>query len=296
MKHAIFGMLAAAALALPAAADPVTLRTARGSVEIAQTPKTVAVYDMAALDTLDALGVPVAGSVSKTFVDYLAKYQGDLGTLFEPDLEALYALRPDLVIAGGRSAAKVDELAKIAPTVDMTFTGDLLIDEAKERLEDYGRLFGLEDRAALIEGQLDAKVAEARAAIAGKGRGLILLTNGPKISVYGKGSRFGWIHGELGLPEAVENIETTAHGEAISFEFIRQADPDWLLVLDRAAAIGAAAQGAQATLDNPLVRETKAWKAGHVIYLNAAEIYISSGGVQSLDHTLDLLIKAFEGA
>jgi len=296
MKHAIFGMLAAAALALPAAADPVTLRTARGSVEIAQTPKTVAVYDMAALDTLDALGVPVAGSVSKTFVDYLAKYQGDLGTLFEPDLEALYALRPDLVIAGGRSAAKVDELAKIAPTVDMTFTGDLLIDEAKERLEDYGRLFGLEDRAALIEGQLDAKVAEARAAIAGKGRGLILLTNGPKISVYGKGSRFGWIHGELGLPEAVENIETTAHGEAISFEFIRQADPDWLLVLDRAAAIGAEAQGAQATLDNPLVRETKAWKAGHVIYLNAAEIYISSGGVQSLDHTLDLLIKAFEGA
>lgn len=296
MKHVIFGMLAAAALALPAAADPVTLRTARGSVEIAQTPKTVAVYDMAALDTLDALGVPVAGSVSKTFVDYLAKYQGDLGTLFEPDLEALYALRPDLVIAGGRSAAKVDELAKIAPTVDMTFTGDLLIDEAKERLEDYGRLFGLEDRAALIEGQLDAKVAEARAAIAGKGRGLILLTNGPKISVYGKGSRFGWIHGELGLPEAVENIETTAHGEAISFEFIRQADPDWLLVLDRAAAIGAEAQGAQATLDNPLVRETKAWKAGHVIYLNAAEIYISSGGVQSLDHTLDLLIKAFEGA
>jgi iron complex transport system substrate-binding protein len=293
MKHVIFGMLAAAALALPAAADPVTLR---GSVEIAQTPKTVAVYDMAALDTLDALGVPVAGSVSKTFVDYLAKYQGDLGTLFEPDLEALYALRPDLVIAGGRSAAKVDELAKIAPTVDMTFTGDLLIDEAKERLEDYGRLFGLEDRAALIEGQLDAKVAEARAAIAGKGRGLILLTNGPKISVYGKGSRFGWIHGELGLPEAVENIETTAHGEAISFEFIRQADPDWLLVLDRAAAIGAEAQGAQATLDNPLVRETKAWKAGHVIYLNAAEIYISSGGVQSLDHTLDLLIKAFEGA
>lgn len=296
MKHAIFGMLAAAALALPAAADPVTLRTARGPVEIAQTPKAVAVYDMAALDTLDALGVPVAGSVSKTFVDYLAKYQGDLGTLFEPDLEALYALRPDLVIAGGRSAAKVDELAKIAPTVDMTFTGDLLIDEAKERLEDYGRLFGLEDRAALIEGQLDAKVAEARAAIAGKGKGLILLTNGPKISVYGKGSRFGWIHGELGLPEAVENIETTAHGEAISFEFIRQADPDWLLVLDRAAAIGAEAQGAQATLDNPLVRETRAWKAGHVIYLNAAEIYISSGGVQSLDHTLDLLIKAFEGA
>ena len=187
----------------------------------------------------------------------------------------------------------MDELAKIAPTVDMTFTGDLLIDEAKERLEDYGRLFGLEDRAALIEGQLDAKVEEARDAIAGKGKGLIILTNGPKISAYGQGARFGWIHGELGLPEAVENIETTAHGEAISFEFIHQADPDWLLVLDRAAAIGAEAQGAQATLDNPLVARSKAAQQGHILYLDAAPMYISGGGASSMMHTLDEIISAF---
>ena len=240
--------------------------------------------------------MPVAGSVEKTFVDYLAPYQGDLGTLFEPDLEALYALAPDLVIAGGRSAAKVDALARFAPTLDMTFTGDLLIDEALERLEDYGALFAVTDRAAEIEARLRAKVEQARAAIAGKGDGLVILTNGPKISAYGRGSRFGWIHGELGLPQAVENVSDATHGEAISFEYIRQADPDWLLVLDRAAAIGAEAVGAQATLDNALMRETKAWKNGHVIYLNAAEIYVSSGGVQSLDHTLDLLIKAFGGA
>ncbi|MDK3019815.1 siderophore ABC transporter substrate-binding protein [Pseudodonghicola flavimaris] len=296
MKHAIFGMLAAVSLALPAWADPVSIRTARGLVSFDSLPERVAVYDMAALDTLDALGVPVAGSVEKTFVPQLRSYQGDLGTLFEPNFEALYALAPDLVIAGGRSAPQVDALARIAPTIDMTFTGDLLIDEALERLADYGKLFGREDRAAQIAEGLNAKVAAARAAISGKGNGLIILTNGPKISAYGAGSRFGWIHGELGLPEAVENVHGATHGEAVSFEFIRQADPDWLLVLDRAAAIGAEAVGAQATLDNPLVRETKAWKAGHVLYLNAAEIYISSGGVQSLSDTLDLLIDAFGGA
>ena len=115
-------------------------------------------------------------------------------------------------------------------------------------------------------------------AIAGKGKGLIILTNGPKISAYGQGARFGWIHGELGLPEAVENIETTAHGEAISFEFIHQADPDWLLVLDRAAAIGAEAQGAQATLDNPLVRVSSSFS--HVASSALLTLGLSAAGMQ----------------
>ena len=50
--------------ALPALAQPVTIETATGPVELEAAPETVAVYDMAALDTLDALGVPVAASIS----------------------------------------------------------------------------------------------------------------------------------------------------------------------------------------------------------------------------------------
>jgi iron complex transport system substrate-binding protein len=119
------------------------------------------------------------------------------------------------------------------------------------------------------------------------------MTNGPKVSAYGKGSRFGWLHQALDLPEAVETSSENSHGEAVSFEFIRDANPDWLLVIDRSVAIGAEGARADETLDNALVAETTAWKNGQVIYLNAADLYIAGGGARSIMNTLDLLIEGF---
>ena len=287
---------AAALLALPALAQPVTIETATGPVELEAAPETVAVYDMAALDTLDALGVPVAASIGNIMVDYLTQYEGDIGTLFEPDFEALYALGPDLVVAGGRSASQVTELQKYATTIDMTTMGGDQYATTLARLDAYGKLFGLEDKAAELADALNTQLEATKAAAEGAGNALMILTNGPKISAYGGGSRFGWLHGALDLPEAVADVEDTTHGEAISFEFIAEANPDWLLVIDRVAAIGAEGDSAQATLDNALVAETNAWKNGHVVYLNAADIYISGGGYTSTMNTLKLLEKAFGGA
>ncbi|WP_425049736.1 siderophore ABC transporter substrate-binding protein [Psychromarinibacter sp. S121] len=287
---------AAALLALPAMADPVTIETATGPAEIETTPETVAVFDMAALDTLDALGVPVTASISNIMVDYLKQYEGDIGTLFEPDFEALYALGPDLVIAGGRSAAQVTELQKYATTIDMTTMGGDQYATTLARLDAYGKLFGMEDKAAELADALNAQLEATKAAAEGAGNALLVLTNGPKISAYGAGSRFGWVHGALDLPETVEGLEVATHGEAISFEFIAEANPDWLLVIDRVAAIGAEGDSAEATLDNALVAETNAWKDGHVVYLNASDIYVAGGGYTSTMNTLKLLEQAFGGA
>ena len=73
-----------------------------------------------------------------------------------------------------------------------------------------------EDEAAALTETLDAKIEEARAAVAGKGDGLILLTNGGKISAYGANSRFGWLHGALDLPEAHPGLSDDTHGQAQS--------------------------------------------------------------------------------
>jgi len=82
-------------------------------------------------------------------------------------------------------------------------------------------------------------------------------------------------------------LQKANHGEAVSFEFIRDANPDILLVIDRMAAIGQEGEGAQATLDNALVHETTAWKTGQVVFLSSAPIYIAGGGIQSMNLTLD---------
>lgn len=66
-------------------------------------------------DNLGSPGVKVTGVPSGiSFPEYLKKYQGDeyakIGTLFEPDYEAVNAAEPDLIIVAGRSAAKYGEL------------------------------------------------------------------------------------------------------------------------------------------------------------------------------------------
>lgn len=295
--HRAFVTLAATAtLATAALAGEVTVRTFTGEASVPARPERIAVLDIAAADTLAALGVEIAALPGKIYVDYLdgaAAAATPVGTLFEPDFEALAALGPDLIIAGGRSAPKVEALSRIAPTIDMSIRNDQVLEQAVERLEAYGEITGLTDEAAALRAGFEEKIAATQAALAGKGNALILLTNGPKISAYGAGSRFGWIHRGLGLPEAREGLETQTHGEAVSFEFIAEVNPDWLIVVDRGAAVGAEGAAAAQTLDNELVTGTEAWKNGRVIYLDAARIYVASGGIQATSALLDQLTAAF---
>ncbi|MCB4456819.1 siderophore ABC transporter substrate-binding protein [Leisingera sp. McT4-56] len=277
------------ALAGAASAQGLAVETARGRIELPESLERIVVLDVAAADTLGALGVQPVGVPAEMYVSYLDDLQAQAasaGTLFEPDFEAIAMLAPDLIVAGGRSSAQVEPLAEIAPAIDMTIWGTDLAGQALARLRSYGELTGREDRAEELEAAFNAKLAEARAAVDGRGDALIVMTNGPRISAYGAGSRFGWLHQALGLPEAVPDLDAQTHGEAVSFEFIAAADPDWLIVVDRAMALGQSNQAAAVTLDNALVAGTKAWAAGQVIYLNAANIYVAGGGIQSMSATL----------
>ncbi|MEQ8899373.1 MAG: siderophore ABC transporter substrate-binding protein [Roseovarius sp.] len=292
------GLAACLCASAPVWAQEVTVETARGDVVLQSEPQSVAVFDMAALDTLAALGVPVDGAPRPLYLPYLEAVAGDstpVGTLFEPDFEALAVMGPDLIVAGGRSSPQVDALSRIAPTIDMTIWGADMVGQAKARLTAYGKLFGKTAEAEALLTTLDERLSTAREVIAGKGNGLILLTNGGKISAYGDDSRYGWLHNATGLPEAYPGVAAETHGEAVSFEFLAEIDPDWLLVIDRGAAIGAEGNSAAATLDNPLANGTTAAKEGRILYLASGPLYIAGGGIQSMLGTLDELIEAFGG-
>ncbi|EAQ04083.1 ABC Fe+3 siderophore transporter, periplasmic substrate-binding protein [Pseudooceanicola batsensis HTCC2597] len=297
MKRAfVLGFALLAAGLAPAAAETVTVATSAGPVQVESPPRTTFVYDMAALDTLDALGVSGLTSVGNTYLPYLSEYQGEAGTLFEPDFEAVHAARPDLVIVGGRSMEHHEAMQRIAPTIDMTIWGEDPVAEGLERIAAYGAIYDRTDAAAALQTRIETAIAETAAAVAGKGDALIVMTNGPKVSAYGAGSRFGWLHDAIDLPPAAADLEAATHGQAISFEFIRETDPDWLLVIDRVAAIGGSEADARATLDNPLVRDTRAWKNGRIVYLDAGPIYIAGGGARSVLTTMATIRAAFESA
>lgn len=280
-------------------AQDVTIETHTGPVSLQHAPQNVVALDLAAIDALAALDVPVAAVPAIAPPAYLAGVMAGLptvGSLFEPDFEALAVMGPDLVVAGGRSQAQVGALSRIAPTIDMTILNDDLIGQARARVLAYGTLFDKQDAAAALVSDLDDALAKTAAAVAGKGNALIVQTNGGKLSAYGADSRFGWLHKAVGLPEAFGAITAENHGESVSFEFIAEVNPDWLLVLDRAAAIGQDGEAAAVTLDTPLIAGTTAGQRGQIIYLDGGAIYLAGGGIQSLQVVLGQIRAAFDGS
>lgn len=291
MRSLALALAMTATYALPAASQEVTIPTAQGEVTVSAAPEKIAVLDLGAIDTLQALGVTPAAVPDSNFIDHLESAMAEavkVGTLQEPNLEALAGVAPDLIVVANRTATKLDSVSQVAPAIDMTVDGANLVEDTKARIAGFAQLYGKEADGEALLATLDEKLAGVGAAGEGKGTMLVVLTNGPKMSAYGPGSRFGWAYEVTGLAPAVETLDATAnHGDAISHEFIAQANPDWLFVLDRGAAIGADVQSADATLDSELVKGTTAWTEDQVVYLPASNVYLAAGGYTSLIEILD---------
>ena len=302
ISNGLRSLVIAAAFAIAGAptamAETLKIERSSGVTDVEKNPKTVLVYDFGMLETLDMLGIPVAGVPGAAIPPSLEKYKADsypkIGTLFEPDYEAINAAEADLVIVGGRSQAKYVDVAKIAPTIDLTSDDKDLIGSVKKNAEILGQIFGKEAEIKASVEKLDASIEKLRGIAAEKGTGLILLTTGGKISAYGKGSRFGVLHDVFGIKPADAELQVATHGQAVSYEYILETNPDWIFVVDRDAAIGQQAQPAAALLDNELVRQTKAWKDGHVLYLDSAKLYLTASGLKSQHDIVDQLTQAFE--
>lgn len=290
-------MVGALLMPLGAMADEVAAPEARHV--FASVPQKVLVFDLASLDTLDALGVEVAGVPGSNVPDYLSKYHADsylkIGSLFEPDYETVSAAKPDLIIVGGRSAAKRAKLSEIAPTIDMTVSGENFLATSIADVRELGLIFGKVAEAEALIADIDAASARVKAQADKAGSVMMLMVNGGKLTAYGPGSRFGWLHDDLGLSPAVEDLKPTPHGEAISHEYILTADPDWLFVLDRDAAVGRAGKSAQQVLDNPLVAASKAAKSGHIVYIDPVRWYLIGNGGSALKTVIEEVADALEG-
>lgn len=283
------------------AGSKVTVRHAKGEIEVPAAPQRAVVFDTVSLDTLSALGITPVGAPSgvafpQRLADHLKDVKG-VGTLFEPDLEAVNALNPDLVIVGGRSAKAYDQVKDIAPTLDLTLpTGDPVA-ALKDRATILGTVWGKADEVKTRLAAIDARVAELKTQGANAGKGLIVMVSGGKLTAFAAGSRFGIIHDSLGLAEAATKVEIEGHGQQISFEFIAKANPDVLYVVDRDSAVGEeGAKAALQVLDTPLVKNTNAGRANRIVELEGRSWYILGNGLANLPVMLDQVAKGYAAA
>ena len=83
------------------------------------------------------------------------------------------------------------------------------------------------------------------------------------------------------------------HGQPVSSEFILQADPDIVYVVDRTAVMERRPALDANSLANPLLRQTKAWKNGRVVFADAQAWYVTAASPTSLAIVIHDVIKGY---
>lgn len=283
--------------------EPLTISHKLGKTVIKRPPQRVAALEMNEVDFLDQLGIPMAGMVKDYIPHFLSKYKSDnriqdLGAIVQPNLERVHALKPDLILMTSLQASHYEELSEIAPTlyyeVDFKNSEKGHLDVVKSHLLTLGRVFNKESLAAAKAAELDAEVQKVRQVTQDRQeKALIVLHNNGSFSSFGQQSRYGFVFSALGVKPASAAVETSLHGQPISSEFIQQADPDILYVVDRTAVMERRPVINADGVANPLLRQTKAWKSGRVVFVDADAWYITGASPSSLKLLFGDVLKGY---
>ncbi|QIQ05034.1 ABC transporter substrate-binding protein [Streptomyces liangshanensis] len=257
---------------------PRTITHAMGKTVIEARPQRVVVLDVGELDNVVSLGIKPVGWAATLPGDklppYLAKQAGDpksVGTISSLNLEAIAALKPDLILGSQlRAADKYNELSKIAPTVfsirpGFTWKENYLLNakavdklaEAQAKLADYRK------RVAA----LDTALGSDRPTIS-----MVRFRPG-QLRLYAESSFIGQILKDVGLPRP-KNQQIQDLAVEISPEKIDEADADWIFW----ATYGDPSKTDEAAAtSSPLWKNLTAVKNGHVKAVNDETWYLGLG-------------------
>ncbi|WP_256839275.1 siderophore ABC transporter substrate-binding protein [Ornithinimicrobium faecis] len=287
-----------------AAADgeTVSITDAQGrTVDVPVNPEVVVATDWSVIRTLSDLGIEVDAvpTSNATLPEDMAQYDGGdiptVGTLQEPDYEAINELEPDLIIIGSRSGNPeiLAEMEKISPTViDLSSRFEEPADQLptiEERVVQLGSIFEKEAEAQDLMDDLTAQVEEVNTQAAESGEtALFVQVSGGTASAYGPGSRFGIVYDAFGYADTGAPVdEEGSHGQEISQEFFTEYNPGVLLVLDRAAAIGSDEAPALDVLNNDLVNTTDAASNDKIQLVDGFAWYIAGAAPSSIQQMID---------
>ena len=181
---------------MDAAGEPV-------EVTVPYKPERVVVLDVANLDILDNLGLGgcVVGAPTIT-LPYLQSYNDELpivGSVKTPDLEAVMACEPDLILMGGRMAEYMDSLGEIAPVLRLTTVSDEgLVEAIRANAQTVGAIFGETEHVDELLAQYDAQIAALAEFAQGKTCVLGMSTSG-SFNLLGNDGRCSLIVNEIGF-------------------------------------------------------------------------------------------------
>lgn len=279
------------------------------TVEVPVNPEKVAVFDYGALSTIHALGEAESvvglpkGDGGSTLPEQLEEYKGDayanLGSLKDPDFEKIAELQPEIIMISGRQANStiISEFEKAAPDAQVLYVApstDNYFEEVRHYTQMLGKIYNKSDEAEALIADLDSKIEEVKQKAADFDETLLfVMANEGELSAHGPGGRYGYLYDELGFAPVDEEISTTRHGQAISYEYINDRNPGIILALDRGSAIGGQS-ASSSVLDNDVLQDVDAIKNDRVVDLDAKLWYLASGGVVTTVGQLEEIEQALE--
>jgi len=234
----------------------------------------------------------------------------DIGNHREPNLEIIAAVNPELVIVGQRFANYYEDIKKLVPNaavininIDVSAAdgtaGDNLVNGFKDVTLMLGKIFDKNNEAQELVARFDKALEDAKAAYNGTDKIMSVIVSGGNIGYAAPGSGrvwgplfdiFGWVPAL-----SVENATSDHQGDEISVEAIAQSNPDWLMVLDRDAAISSTEQKipAQDVIANaPALQNTTAVSKGQIVYA-PADTYTNES-IQTFIEIFEEIAKAFK--
>ena len=210
-------------------AFPRTVKGALGSVQIEKKPSRIVVLDSGELDDVLALGITPVGMATTAGQSGVPSYLADkaqgiktVGGISELNLEAIAALKPDLILGSKLRANDLyEKLSAIAPTVFSIRPGF----PWKENFLLVADSVGEEDKATGILNDYQKRADEVKSKVDGAPTISLVRFRPGQIRLYGNLSFIGVILKDVGLPRPkIQDVQDLA--VEVSQENIGQAAGD----------------------------------------------------------------------
>lgn len=304
------GQAADAGDATDADADTTTIEVEdnNGTQSVVSPPQSVVVTDNRSFETLADWGIePTAaaialmpGTVSFVNQDEVI----DLGNHREPNLEAVVAAEPDLIVNGQRFAEFHDNFVSLVPNAVVLELdprdGEPFFAELERQTTVLGQVFDKQDEAAALVADLQAAMDRVRAAYDPAQSVMAVNTSGGQVGYLapGVGRTLGPVFDVFDLTPAlvVDDASDDHQGDEISVEAIASSNPDWILVMDRDAAVAADdpayEPAAQILESSEALTGVSAVQQGNIVYM-PADTYTNEG-IQTYTEFFETLADALE--
>lgn len=196
-----------------------------------------------------------------------------VGPFGEVNLEAVAALRPDLIVGYEFDDAVATKLEKIAPFVGVQVFGRRLA----EALAAFADLVGKSSESQALQAEYDARIAALRSTLSEQYPKLtvsILSPDAGDIFYLGdEGQAVGTVAYdlELGRPRSQAKADRlgATFSDAVSLERVEDHDADVVFVLDYSEEDGEYLGPTQRFIDSPLVQSLQAAQRGQLHVLDA---------------------------